>query len=303
MSQNNVYQMVTDRIVAQLEQGLIPWHKPWTGVGIEDGGAVNYVSRKPYSMLNQMLLGREGEYLTFKQIKERGGSIKKGAKAGVVVFFTTTTYTKREEVQEDGSTETVNVVKEHLMPVLKYYNVFHIDDCEGIESKIKVEEDAGPKISPIESAEKVLNGYVEREKELQFRNNIPTDRAYYSPTLDLISVPMLSQYEIAEEYYSTTFHEAIHSTMPENRCNRKSEQKLAAFGSEDYSREELVAEIGSAMLCNNVGIDCEKAFKNSVAYIQGWLKKLKNDNRMIVWAASRAEKAAKYILGEPITTE
>lgn len=303
MSQNNVYQMVTDRIVAQLEQGLIPWHKPWTGVGLEDGGAVNYVSRKPYSMLNQMLLGREGEYLTFKQIKERGGSIKKGAKAGVVVFFTTTTYTKREEVQEDGSTETVNVVKEHLMPVLKYYNVFHIDDCEGIESKIKVEEDAGPKISPIESAEKVLNGYVEREKELQFRNNIPTDRAYYSPTLDLISVPMLSQYEIAEEYYSTTFHEAIHSTMPENRCNRKSEQKLAAFGSEDYSREELVAEIGSAMLCNNVGIDCEKAFKNSVAYIQGWLKKLKNDNRMIVWAASRAEKAAKYILGEPITTE
>ena len=299
MSQNNVYQMVTDRIVAQLEQGLIPWHKPWTGVGLEDGGAVNYVSRKPYSMLNQMLLGREGEYLTFKQIKERGGSIKKGAKAGVVVFFTTTTYTKREEVQEDGSTETVNVVKEHLMPVLKYYNVFHIDDCDGIESKIKVEEDAGPKISPIESAEKVLNGYVEREKELQFRNNIPTDRAYYSPTLDLISVPMLSQYEIAEEYYSTTFHEAVHSTMPESRCNRKSEQKLAAFGSEDYSREELVAEIGSAMLCNNVGIDCEKAFKNSVAYIQGWLKKLKDDNRMIVWAASRAEKAARYILGEP----
>lgn len=235
MSQNNVYQMVTDRIVAQLEQGLVPWHKPWTGVGLEDGGAVNYVSRKPYSMLNQMLLGREGEYLTFKQIKERGGSIKKGAKAGVVVFFTTTTYTKREEVKEDGSTETVNVVKEHLIPVLKYYNVFHIDDCEGIESKIKVEESTGPKISPIESAEKVLNGYVEREKDLQFRNNIPTDRAYYSPTLDLISVPMLTQYEIAEEYYSTTFHEAVHSTMPESRCNRKSEQKLAAFGSEDYS--------------------------------------------------------------------
>lgn len=292
--------MVTDRIVAQLEQGLVPWHKPWTGVGLEDGGAVNYVSRKPYSMLNQMLLGREGEYLTFKQIKERGGSIKKGAKAGVVVFFTTTTYTKREEVKEDGSTETVNVVKEHLMPVLKYYNVFHIDDCEGIESKIKVEESTGPKISAIESAEKVLNGYIEREKDLQFRNNIPTDRAYYSPTLDLISVPMLTQYEIAEEYYSTTFHEAVHSTMPESRCNRKSEQKLAAFGSEDYSREELVAEIGSAMLCNNVGIDCEKAFKNSVAYIQGWLKKLKDDNRMIVWAASRAEKAARYILGEPV---
>ena len=298
MSKNNVYQMVTDRIVAQLEQGLIPWHKPWTGVGLEDGGAVNYVSRKPYSMLNQMLLGREGEYLTFKQIKERGGNIKKGAKAGVVVFFTTTTYTKREEEHDDGSTETVNVVKEHLMPILRYYNVFHIDDCEGIESKFETKEQTEPKISPIESAEKVINDYVEREKDLKFRNNVPTDKAYYSPFTDMISVPMLSQYEIAEEYYSTTFHEAVHSTMTESRCNRKNENKLAAFGSEDYSREELVAEIGSAMLCNAVKIDCDKAFKNSVAYIQGWLKKLKNDNKMIVWASSRAEKAARYILGE-----
>ena len=134
-------------------------------------------------------------------------------------------------------------------------------------------------------------------KSLTFRNNVPTDKAYYSPGSDLVSVPMLSQYDIAEEYYSTTFHELTHSTMPESRCNRKAEQKLAAFGSEDYSREELVAEIGSAMLCSSVKIDCDKAFNNSVAYIQGWLRKLKNDNKMIVWASSRAEKAAKYILG------
>ena len=298
MSKNNVYQIVTDRIVAQLEKGLVPWHKPWTGVGLEDGGAINYVSRKPYSMLNQMLLGREGEYLTHKQIEQRGGKVKKGAKAGMVVYFSTTTYTKRKEEQEDGSIETITVEKEHLAPILRYYNVFHIDDCEGIETKFEPKEETGPKISPIESAEKVINGYIEREKGLKFRNNVPTDKAYYSPVTDMISVPMLSQYEIAEEYYSTTFHEAVHSTMTESRCNRKNENKLAAFGSEDYSREELVAEIGSAMLCNAVKIDCEKAFKNSVAYIQGWLRKLKNDNRMIVWASSRAEKAARYIMGE-----
>lgn len=296
MSNNNVYQMVTDRIVAQLEKGLIPWHKPWTGIGIEDGGAINYVSRKPYSMLNQMLLGREGEYLTFKQIKERGGKIKKGATAGVVVFFTTTTFKKRDRENENGDTETVTVAEERLYPILRYYNVFHIDDCEGIESKIKPDEKPEPKLSPIESAEKVINGYVEREESLTFRNNKPSDKAYYSPGSDTVCVPMLSQYAIAEEYYSTTFHELTHSTMTEKRCNRKQE-KLAAFGSEDYSREELVAEIGSAMLCHSVAIDCEKAFNNSVAYIQGWLKRLKNDNKMIVWASSRAEKAAKYILG------
>ena len=294
---NNVYQMVTDRIVAQLEKGLVPWRKPWTGVGVEDGGAINYVTRKPYSMLNQMLLGREGEYLTFNQVKERGGNIKKGAKSGVVVYFSNVTLRKREEKTEDGETKTVKVKEERLVPILRYYNVFHIDDCEGIESKIKVEEQTGPKISPIQSAEKVINDYVQREKSLTFRNNVPTDKAYYSPGSDLVSVPMLSQYDIAEEYYSTTFHELTHSTMPESRCNRKAEQKLAAFGSEDYSREELVAEIGSAMLCSSVKIDCDKAFNNSVAYIQGWLRKLKNDNKMIVWASSRAEKAAKYILG------
>ena len=294
---NNVYQMVTDRIVAQLEKGLVPWRKPWTGVGVEDGGAINYVTRKPYSMLNQMLLGREGEYLTFKQIQDRGGRIKKGARAGMVVFFATTTCRKREEKTEDGEIKTVTVMEEHLYPILRKYNVFHIDDLEGIESKIKVEEHTGPKISPIESAEKVINDYVQREKSLTFSNNVPTDKAYYSPGSDLVSVPMLSQYDIAEEYYSTTFHELTHSTMPESRCNRKAEQKLAAFGSEDYSREELVAEIGSAMLCSSVKIDCDKAFNNSVAYIQGWLRKLKNDNKMIVWASSRAEKAAKYILG------
>ena len=294
---NNVYQMVTDRIVAQLEKGLVPWRKPWTGVGVEEGGAINYVTRKPYSLINQMLLGREGEYLTFNQVKERGGNIKKGAKSGVVVYFSNVTLRKREEKTEDGETKTVKVKEERLVPILRYYNVFHIDDCEGIESKIKVEEQTGPKISPIESAEKVINDYVQREKSLTFRNNVPTDKAYYSPGSDLVSVPMLSQYDIAEEYYSTTFHELTHSTMPESRCNRKAEQKLAAFGSEDYSREELVAEIGSAMLCSSVKIDCDKAFNNSVAYIQGWLRKLKNDNKMIVWASSRAEKAAKYILG------
>ena len=130
-----------------------------------------------------------------------------------------------------------------------------------------------------------------------FQNDKPSDRAYYSPSKDCVIVPMLTQYAIAEEYYSTTFHELTHSTLHETRLNRKSEQKLAAFGSEDYSREELVAEMGSAMLCATAKIDSEKAFKNSVAYIQSWLKALKNDKKMIVWAAARAEKAAKYILG------
>lgn len=292
----NVYQMVTDRIVEQMQKGIIPWQRPWTGLGIADGGAINYVTRRPYSFLNQILLGRPGEWLTFNQIKERGGSIKKGAKAGIVVFYKTYTIKKAKRTDENGEQTDVKVFEERDIPLLKYYNVFHIDDCEGIKSKI--EQGEPNHLEPIERAENVINGYLSREKSLKFTNDKPSNRAYYSPSADAVVVPMMSQYDIVEEYYSTTFHEFIHSTMPKNRCDRTQENRVAAFGSADYSREELVAETGSAMICSVLGIDCEKAFKNSVAYIQGWMKALKNDNKMIVWAASRAEKAARYIVGE-----
>ena len=292
MKTNNVYQLVTDRIVEQLNKGIIPWQKPWSGACLADGGAINYVSRKPYSFLNQLLLGKEGEWLTFKQIKDAGGNIKKGSKAGMVVFFKQVKMNKTVK-NEDGSEKE----EQRLVPILRYFNVFHIDDTEGVESKIKKEEETGTLIFPIDTAEEVITGYLGREKALKFHNDKLTDRAFYSPSLDMVSVPMLSQYEIPEEYYSTTFHELVHSTKAKSRCDRDSEQHgIAAFGNEDYSREELVAEIGSAMLCNKIGIECEKAFKNSVAYIQGWLKALKNDNRAIVWASSRAEIAAKFIL-------
>lgn len=289
--------MVTDKIVEQLENGIVPWQKPWTGAGIADGGAINYVSRRPYSMLNQMLLGREGEWLTFKQIQDCGGKIKKGAKSSIVVFYKIMKYVEKQQ-ESMGETSEEKKEKIRLVPVLRYYNVFHIDDCTGIESKITKEEIKDSKHEPIEQAETVISDYISREEGLTLKNDQPSDRAYYNPTLDVVVVPMISQYDIVEEYYSTTFHELTHSTIKKSRCDRISETSgiSALFGSENYSREELVAEIGSAMLCNATGIDSDKAFKNSVAYIQGWLSHIRKDNKAIVWASSRAEKAAKYIM-------
>lgn len=278
----NIYQLVTERIVEQLRQDIIPWQKPWTGAA---DGAVSYATGRAYSFINQMLLGRGGEWLTFKQIKALGGKINKGAKAGMVVFYRPYLH---EEKNEQGE-----VIKVSTIPILKSYNVFHIEDCTGIESKYNTEHIIP--LQPIDEAEKVISSYVEREG-LNFHNDKPSGKAYYSPMSDEVVVPMLNQYEIAEEYYSTTFHELTHSTMKESRCNRREGSKVAAFGGDDYSREELVAEIGSAMLCSYVGIDCEKAFNNSVAYIQGWISQLSNDTKAIVWASSRAEKAARYIL-------
>ena len=282
----NVYQMVTDSIIEQMEKGIIPWQKPWVG---GTGVAISYTSRKAYSCLNQFLLGKPGEWLTWKQVYDRGGKVKKGAKAGFVVFYQWVD--KKEENPE------THEIEDHSFPILKWYKVFHIDDTEGIDSKIEKVE-SNPEIKPVDEAEAIIKGYLEREPNLKFFNENESSSAYYSPSKDEVVVPNIRQFAIVEEYYSTAFHELTHSTMHEKRCDRKNENKMAAFGSEDYSREELVAEIGSAMLCNKAGLDSEKAFKNSVGYIQSWLKALKNDSKMIVWAAGKAEKAAKYILNE-----
>lgn len=290
---SNVYQMVTDRIIEQMNNGIVPWHQPWVG---GSAMAISYNSRKAYSMLNQFLLGKPGEWITWKQIKNLNGSVKKGAKSRFVVFYQMVDKIEKDEFGKD---------KKVSYPILKWYNLFHLDDTEGIESKIvKVESDNT--IQPIEKAEEVVNDYVERESKatgFKFINNIESSSAYYSPSADEVVVPNLSQYSIPEEYYSTTFHEFTHSTMHEKRCDRKDENKKAAFGSKDYSREELVAELGAAMLCNRIGIEAEKAFNNSAAYIQSWLKALKNDIKMIVWASGKAEKAAKYILNEELNNE
>lgn len=277
----SVYEMVTERIIEQLENGVIPWEKPWTGVR---SGAFNRVSKKSYSLLNQMLLGKAGEWASFKQWTELGGHIRKGEKSEIVVFWKILPV---EEVQEDGS----KIVKQ--IPLLKYINVFHISQVDGVEPLPKEEMHD---IEPIEKAESILIDYWTRENITV--EHIKGNKAFYSPMRDMIQLPLFEQFKNANEYYSTAFHESIHSTMKENRCNREEERKnkLVAFGSKEYSKEELVAEVGSASLMNIVGIETKKSFKNSTAYIQSWIRVLKNDVKFIVSASSKAEKAVKYIL-------
>lgn len=279
----SVYEMVTERIIEQLENGVIPWERPWTGVR---SGAFNRVSKKSYSLLNQMLLKHEGEYATFKQWSDLGGHIRKGEKSEMVVFWK---ILPTEEVQEDGT----KIVKQ--IPLLRYYNVFHISQVDGVEP-LKQEELHD--IEPIEKAESILTDYWTREQISV--EHIKGNDAYYSPSLDMIRLPLFEQFKDANEYYATAFHESVHSTMKESRCNRADERKnkLVAFGSEEYSKEELVAELGSASLMNIIGIETKKSFRNSTAYIQSWIRVLKNDVKFIVSASSKAEKAVNYILNQ-----
>lgn len=274
----SVYQLVTDRIIAELKKGNIPWKKPWTGIR---SGAYSRSTGKPYSVLNQMLLMKPGEYLTYKQAQAAGGTIKKGEKSQIVVFWKPLEVTKEND---DGSST------KEMIPILKYYNVFHIDQCEGVKPRF-TQEDFRP-ANPITEAEAVLSCYSKRSG-CSIRNE-RQDRAFYRPSEDCIVLPMREQFPQIAEYYSTAFHEATHSTGHVSRLNRLNTS--AFFGSEDYSKEELIAEMGSAILMNELGIETPDTFRNSAAYIQGWLKALEDDSRLIVSAAGKAEKAVRLIL-------
>jgi antirestriction protein ArdC len=280
MAKFNIYEEITNRIIAQLEDGKIPWHKPWNGIC---NGAYNRISKKPYSLLNQMLLVHDGEYATYKQWSELGGTVRKGEKSEIVVFWK---ILQVEEVK-DGRVERKSI------PILKYINVFHVSQVDGVEPKsIKPVEH-----EPIVEAERIKMDYVTREN-LRIVE-VVTDEAFYSPMMDYIQVPCKEQFEDIMAFYGTLFHEMVHSTGHKDRLGRLDcNARLASFGSEEYSKEELIAEIGSAFLMNHIGIETSKTFKNSAAYIQSWLKVLRNDNRFIVSASSKAERAMKYILGD-----
>lgn len=288
----DIFAAVTNRIIAELESGIIPWNRPWSGVS---EGAIRRSNGKPYSLINQLLLGKPGEYLTFKQCKDEGGKVKKGAKSKMVVFWKVL---HREKKDASG-----NVIRDENglpvddpIPMLRYYNVFHIDDCEGLEPKYTTEH-LPDTASPVERAEEIIADYSVRVKlAVEYRKQ---NRAFYSPSRHLVSLPLVEQFEDTAGYYETAFHELTHSTGHKSLLNRFSENDgAAAFGSESYSKEELVAEIGACGILHELGLETAKSFRNNAAYIQNWLSVLKNDKRLIVSAAGRAEKAIRLILGE-----
>ena len=272
----DIYAEVTSRIIDQMEQGVIPWQKPW----IASGQAISRSTGKPYSLLNQMILGKPGEYITFKQCQQEGGKVRKGEKAQMVVFW-------KFIEQEDEETH-----EKKQVPFLRYYSVFHIDQCEGL--KAKHQPQLPNTANADEAAESIIAAYIQKSGVRVIHES--GDRAYYTPFTDRVVLPNIEQFAETAEYYSTAFHELTHSTGHASRLNRL--EKTAFFGSEAYSKEELIAEIGAATLVNAAGLETSSSFRNSAAYVQNWLKVLKDDKRFIVSAAGKAEKAFALILGE-----
>lgn len=277
MAKVDIYGLITDRIIEQLEKGVIPWEKPWTGT---QSGAISGATGKAYSLLNQMLLGRPGEYFTYNQVLAKGGHVRKGEKAQIVVFWKQVKATEQDEVGQKI---------EKIIPMLKYYSVFHCDQCEGIAAQQRpVIEITHP------AADNIIAEYSKRERLAISHQR--GDDAYYSPSRDCIILPLREQFNSVAEYYSTAFHELTHSTGHSNRLDRL--KATAHFGNTEYSKEELIAEIGAAALLNYTGLETRKSLRNNAAYVQSWLNALRNDKRMIVQASGAASKAVDFILGD-----
>ncbi len=286
----DIYQAVTDRIISAIEKGTAPWTRPWV-LGADC--AISYSTGKPYSILNQILLEEPGEYITFKECAERGGHVRKGEKSKIVVFWQ---MLEKEKTDADGNVvyNDGEAVKK-LIPILKYFNVFNVNQCEGIERRWTKTE-SGVTLNPIEQAENIASEYIGRSGVKLIHEN--GSRAFYRPATDEIHLPEMKQFSQIAEYYSTQFHEMVHSTGHESRLARiGTGSNAAAFGTEDYSKEELVAEIGACVILNKLRIETEESFRNSAAYLAGWLKALKDDKKMVVYAASQAEKAVNMITG------
>lgn len=281
----DVYTLATSKIIEHLEQGAVPWRKPWTDAGLPQ----NLITRKTYRGINLWLLNACGYsrnlFLTFKQLKELGGSVKKGEKAHTVLFWKWIEKKDNDAPKSEPTNE-----RQGKIPLLRYYLVFNIDQCIGIPQ------------SCIPTISKPNEPLVECEKILDGMPSIPViehkeQDAYYHPGKDIINMPRMDTFVSSENYYITLFHELVHSTGHTKRLNRKEVMENHKFGSQSYSQEELVAEIGASFLASLTGIVLDD-FADNAAYIKGWLEVLKNDKRFIVFASAVAQRSVEYILGD-----
>ena len=272
----SVYEIITNQILAELERGEVPWRKPWRTLP-----PANLITKKPYRGINVFLLAFAGYgsqfWLTFNQAKQLGGNVRRGEHGTKIVFWKCNT---RETESADGE------IEERKSAFLRYYTVFNLEQTEGLKALLRL-----PPAFPIESAEEIVKGMPNAPAFEQ------DSRAAYIPSRDTVTMPSRAAFDSQAEYYSTLFHELTHSTGHPKRLGREGIEKIQPFGSEDYSKEELVAEMCSAMLCGVAGIE-QATISNSAAYLRSWINRLKADSRLVVSAARAAQEAADYIRGE-----
>jgi antirestriction protein ArdC len=280
-SKRDVYAEVTDRIIAELEAGTVPWVRPWNAVA---GNAVphNAATGRAYNGINVLLCWAtqmhagytSNAWLTFKQAKDLGGHVRKGEKGTAIVFWK---FNKRTERNEDGTDNVVTI------PMARVYTVFNVEQCDGL--KLPKRETAEPETTEHERHQ--MAEHVMAAAGVSIRHG--GDKAYYSPAGDYVQLPELATFKEAAGYYATALHELTHSTGHSSRLDRN---LTGRFGTESYAAEELVAELGASFMCAELGIQGDL---RHAGYIESWLRVLKQDKRAIFTASRLATQAADWL--------
>lgn len=300
---DKICEKITADIIEAIEDQRFSFADMWCKYGIPMNGS----SKRPYRGFNSVYLGfvtnehryRYPYFLTYKQAQQLGGTVKKGETGYPVIYWKK--YPKGQSVKagEDDEHEGTEHVQVKMFPF--HYTVFNLDQTEGVEVELP-ESKIRKAVNTIDSCEKIVNSY-ENGPEIVSKQK---ERAFYAPALDKVNMPDQEQFVSDEYYYQVLFHELIHSTGHKSRLKRFEEYHSTAFGSKDYSKEELVAELGASFLSYQAGI-AESTFKNSVAYLQGWVRKFKDQPRMLITASNQAMKACERIMrgknSEQETTE
>ena len=273
----NSYAIVTERIISLLNQGVCPWRRPWSQLNISPH---YFASGRGYQGINFLLLSALGfevpVFMTYKQVEERKGRIRTGSKGFPVVYWS---------MYATGETDAEGKAKK--VPMLRFYTVFNASQIEGIQFP-EVPKRSGAEFMPSEAAESVVALWPDGPRILH-----GMARASYAVKEDEIQMPSRDSFDTPAEYYGTLFHEMAHATGAPKRLNRAFGKR---YGDDLYSREELVAEMTSAFLCAHCGLDND-VIQNQAAYVANWIKALKADPKLVIVAASQAQKAANLILG------
>jgi antirestriction protein ArdC len=301
---NSICERVTDRIIGFLDAGIIPWQKPWSGGSHNAPRSAS--TGKIYRGMNLALLSCAGHespwWMTFGQAKKLGGAVKKGEKAFPIHYWKFNPKRECKHCLGVGCDTCGGTGTYRPMPNLFSFNVFNASQVDGLDEKYygSLEKPADVnEFTPIEAAEKICDEYPDSPATFHDQQ----DRAYYSPSSDEIHLVTREQFVSDDEYYSVRFHEMVHSTGHKSRLDRDGITGSNFFGSHGYSKEELVAEMGSTFLCGIAGIDKDEIVQNSAAYIQSWKKALTENTDWLVWAGSRAAKSTDHILGTEYTKE
>lgn len=284
---DNLYRDITDKIIAELEQGIVPWVQPWTSTRqlCPLGLPVNGLTRRSYSGINILLLWSALEergfaspyWVTFKQCIAMGGTVRKGEK-GTHVYFADKFVPQKEKARAEETGDEPNAIA-----FLKRYSVFNAEQCDGLPKGLIAVPTAKPEREIVPEAEALIAA-----TGADFR--IGGDQAFYLPSEDFIRTPQASDFTDSINWYRTAFHELGHWTGHKSRLDRTLTTK---FGTQDYAREELVAEMATAFVCASLGI---VPTVRHADYIGNWLQVLKEDAKAIVRAASLASKASDFIL-------